>query len=209
MIPITARTETNVAKWIEACGNMLRLNRSSPYVPTLSKTPARSTEPAVGASVCASGSQVCSGNSGTFTANATKNARKIERAERTEHRALEDQDGHHVAGDVRLDLPRSEDGDREQEGRQQHEPETDPIDPDEVLEAERPDPPRPVDHLVAGCPRLEVAQDEKGDAERGERREQREDARVAVVDPSTHHSDQRCPHEREQDREREEVLPHD
>ena len=80
MIPMTARTETNVAKWIEACGNMLRLNRSSPYVPTLSKTPARSTEPAVGASVCASGSQVCSGNSGTFTANATKNARKSQRA---------------------------------------------------------------------------------------------------------------------------------
>ncbi len=33
------------------------------------------TEPAVGASTCASGSQVCSGNSGTFIANATKNAR--------------------------------------------------------------------------------------------------------------------------------------
>ena len=80
MIPITARIETNVAKWMEACGNRLRLNRSNPYVPTFSRTPARSTEPAVGASVCASGSQVCSGKSGTFTANATKNARKSQRA---------------------------------------------------------------------------------------------------------------------------------
>ena len=33
-------------------------------------TAARITEPAVGASVCASGSQVCTGNSGTLMANA-------------------------------------------------------------------------------------------------------------------------------------------
>ena len=33
------------------------------------------TEPAVGASTCASGSQVCSGNSGTLMAKARKNAR--------------------------------------------------------------------------------------------------------------------------------------
>ena len=39
-------------------------------------TPARITEPAVGASVCASGSQVCSGKSGTLIANARKNAPK-------------------------------------------------------------------------------------------------------------------------------------
>ena len=43
-------------------------------------TPARITEPAVGASVWASGSQVCSGNSGTFTANATANDRNSQRA---------------------------------------------------------------------------------------------------------------------------------
>ena len=35
-------------------------------------TPARITEPAVGASVWASGSQVCSGNAGSLTANAVK-----------------------------------------------------------------------------------------------------------------------------------------
>ena len=43
-------------------------------------TPARITEPAVGALVWASGSQVCTGNSGTFTANATAKLRKIQRA---------------------------------------------------------------------------------------------------------------------------------
>ena len=35
-------------------------------------TPASSTEPAVGASVCASGSQVCSGHAGSLTAKAKK-----------------------------------------------------------------------------------------------------------------------------------------
>ena len=80
MIPITAITPTNVAKYFDASGNSIRLNRISPYVPTFSKRAASSTEPAVGASVCASGSQVWSGTSGTFTANATKNARKSHRA---------------------------------------------------------------------------------------------------------------------------------
>jgi hypothetical protein len=36
------------------------------------------TEPAVGASTWASGSQVCTGNIGTLMANATKNARKAQ-----------------------------------------------------------------------------------------------------------------------------------
>ena len=39
-------------------------------MPIFSSTPARITEPTVGASVCASGSQLCSGQSGLFTANA-------------------------------------------------------------------------------------------------------------------------------------------
>src|SRR5258708_14452718 len=38
------------------------------YVPILRSTPARMTDPAVGASTCASGSQVCSGKSGTLMA---------------------------------------------------------------------------------------------------------------------------------------------
>src|SRR5207249_8815415 len=51
-----------------------------PYVPILSSTPASSTEPAVGASTWASGSQVWNGNSGTLTANAMKNPRKSQGA---------------------------------------------------------------------------------------------------------------------------------
>jgi len=38
-------------------------------VPIFRRTPARITEPPVGACVCASGNQVCNGNSGTLTAN--------------------------------------------------------------------------------------------------------------------------------------------
>src|SRR2546426_10556945 len=50
--------------------------RMKPYVPIFNKTPARMTDPAVGASVCASGSQVWNGNIGTLMANAKKNAQK-------------------------------------------------------------------------------------------------------------------------------------
>ena len=60
----------------DCSGKSPRLNRSIPYVPIFNKTPASSTDPAVGASTCASGSHVCRGNKGTFTANATKNPRK-------------------------------------------------------------------------------------------------------------------------------------
>ncbi len=48
-----------------------------PYVPSLSRTPARTTLPAVGASVWARGSQVCSGNSGVLTANVTNMAMNV------------------------------------------------------------------------------------------------------------------------------------
>ena len=47
-----------------------------PYAPSFSMTAARMTLPAVGASVCASGSQVWNGNIGTLIAKARKNARK-------------------------------------------------------------------------------------------------------------------------------------
>ena len=43
-------------------------------MPIFSSTPASTTEPAVGASTCASGSQVWSGNIGTLIANASANA---------------------------------------------------------------------------------------------------------------------------------------
>src|SRR5271157_1548131 len=50
-------------------------NRKKPYVPIFSRTPARITEPAVGASTCASGSQVWNGNIGTLMAKPRKNAK--------------------------------------------------------------------------------------------------------------------------------------
>src|ERR1039458_6046917 len=57
-----------------SCGNSASEKRMNPYVPIFNNTPARMTEPAVGASVCASGSQVWNGNIGTLMANAKKNA---------------------------------------------------------------------------------------------------------------------------------------
>src|SRR3954471_10419357 len=50
--------------------------RMKPNVPSFSMMLASTTEPAVGASTCASGSHVWNGNIGTFTANARKKATK-------------------------------------------------------------------------------------------------------------------------------------
>src|SRR5438034_5357884 len=52
-----------------ASGNNGKPSFKNPYVPILSRTPAKITEPAVGASTCASGSHVCSGTIGTLMAN--------------------------------------------------------------------------------------------------------------------------------------------
>src|SRR5208282_2701711 len=49
--------------------------RMKPYVPIFSRTPARITEPAVGASTWASGSQVWKGNIGTLIAKPRKKAK--------------------------------------------------------------------------------------------------------------------------------------
>lgn len=49
--------------------------RTNPYVPILSRTPASRTDPTVGAAVCASGSQLCSGHIGVFTARPMPMAR--------------------------------------------------------------------------------------------------------------------------------------
>ena len=49
-------------------------------MPNFNRMAARITEPAVGAWVWASGSQVCSGNTGTLTAKAMAKATKIQRA---------------------------------------------------------------------------------------------------------------------------------
>src|SRR5205809_1962788 len=64
-------------KYRDASGRIGRLKRRNPYVPIFRSTAARITEPAVGASVCASGSHVWNGNIGTLIAKPRKNARKI------------------------------------------------------------------------------------------------------------------------------------
>ncbi len=76
-MPIIETTSMIVTIWWRAAGSTGRSGsekRMNPYVPIFSKTPARMTEPAVGASVCASGSHVWNGNIGTLIANAKKNA---------------------------------------------------------------------------------------------------------------------------------------
>src|SRR5436305_14712759 len=75
MIPMMDSTiiQKRTVGCIATAGNSGREKRISPYVPIFSSTPARMTEPAVGASTCASGSQVWNGNIGTLTANATEN----------------------------------------------------------------------------------------------------------------------------------------
>src|ERR1044071_8288482 len=61
---------------IAALGNSGTASSTNPNVPSLSMMLASTTEPAVGASTCASGSQVWNGNIGTFTAKARKKATK-------------------------------------------------------------------------------------------------------------------------------------
>jgi hypothetical protein len=72
-MPMIASTPIHDAQRCAEYGNSGTQKRSIPYVPSFSITPARITEPAVGASVCASGSQVWNGNIGTLMANAKKN----------------------------------------------------------------------------------------------------------------------------------------
>src|ERR1700747_187307 len=79
MMERIAITLTTVG-FFEVSGNSGSEKRRKPYVPIFSSTLARITDPAVGASVCASGSQVWNGNIGTFTAKPTKNAQNTPHA---------------------------------------------------------------------------------------------------------------------------------
>src|ERR1035441_9456042 len=78
MIPMIDSRETMVrtVEFFAASGSNGTEKRRNPYVPIFSRTLARMTEPAVGASTCASGSQVWNGNIGTLTAKPTKKAQK-------------------------------------------------------------------------------------------------------------------------------------
>src|SRR6187397_2635639 len=76
-MPITASVAISVRPTVShARGNMGKHSRNKPNVPSFSSTPAKSTLPAVGASTCASGNHVCSGNTGTFTMKPTLIAKK-------------------------------------------------------------------------------------------------------------------------------------
>src|SRR6184192_1652959 len=76
MIETTSIIVTILWRAAASWGNKGNEKRMKPYVPIFNKTPARMTEPAVGASVCASGSQVWNGNIGTLMANAKKKPQK-------------------------------------------------------------------------------------------------------------------------------------
>ena len=76
MIAMIDRAIMSLENVTVASGNMGSVNRRNPYVPILRRTLARMTLPAVGASTCASGNQVCKGNMGTLTAKAAKKAQK-------------------------------------------------------------------------------------------------------------------------------------
>src|SRR5258708_31516759 len=75
MIERPAITVTTVG-FLEVLGSSGSEKRRNPYVPIFSSTLARITDPAVGASTCASGSQVWKGHIGTFTAKPRKKAQK-------------------------------------------------------------------------------------------------------------------------------------
>src|SRR6266566_4821565 len=62
---------------IAACGIIWTLNRISPYPPSFRRTPAKMTEPPVGASTWASGSHVCNGHVGSFVPKAMSSATNI------------------------------------------------------------------------------------------------------------------------------------
>ena len=68
MIPITASRPIHGAQSCAAWGRTGSAIRMNPYAPSFRRTAASSTEPTVGASVCASGSHVWNGNIGTLIA---------------------------------------------------------------------------------------------------------------------------------------------
>src|SRR5262249_42265304 len=74
MIATTDSVKIRGASSAEASGNIGSEKRKKPYPPIFRRIAARITEPAVGASTWASGSQVCTGHIGIFTAKEAKKA---------------------------------------------------------------------------------------------------------------------------------------
>src|SRR2546427_904668 len=73
-VPKIARTHH---RSFAALGSIPTPIRNTPYPPIFRSRPARITDPAVGASTCASGSHVWNGTIGSLTPNPKKNAMKI------------------------------------------------------------------------------------------------------------------------------------
>ena len=71
---ILFRDITTLIKNADAFGNKTNEKRKKPYPPNFNKIPAKSIEPAVGASQCASGNQTWKGIIGIFTAKEKKKA---------------------------------------------------------------------------------------------------------------------------------------
>src|ERR1700761_1360215 len=74
MMATMLMVKTSGANISDAAGNMGSEKRRKPYPPIFKRMPARITEPAVGASTCASGSQVWTGHIGILTAKLAKKA---------------------------------------------------------------------------------------------------------------------------------------
>src|SRR6266702_2793086 len=77
-MPMIDSITTHGTAWIVASGSRGSEKRTKPYVPIFRSTPARITEPAVGASTWASGSHVWNGNIGTLIAKPRKKARNTQ-----------------------------------------------------------------------------------------------------------------------------------
>jgi len=71
---MTAMMVTNI---LSTLGSMGMITRNSPYPPILSSSAASTTEPAVGASTWASGSQVWKGKAGILTRNPKSSPAKM------------------------------------------------------------------------------------------------------------------------------------
>src|SRR5438477_9893635 len=78
MIATIDRVKIRGANSAEATGNIGNEKRKKPYPPIFKRMAARMTEPAVGASTCASGSQVWTGHIGIFTAKEAKKANQAQ-----------------------------------------------------------------------------------------------------------------------------------
>ena len=144
------------------------------------------TEPAVGASTCASGSQVCTGNIGTLMANATKKARNAQNCRWYEYTTLPSAWMSNVSAPGRvLDVVHDDDD------RQQHEQAADEREQEEL--DRRVDAPRTAPHADDEVHRDEhglpehVEEEEVGGAEHAdhahlEQQQRDEEAHLAVLD---------------------------